>query len=114
MENENVDILFHPTGRLIQEREPYDVDIEKVIQTAKDTGTLLEINAFPKRLDLKDEYIKLAVKAGVKLTIDSDAHNKNHFQYLEFGVAQARRGWAETKDIINTKKLNDFRNMLKQ
>jgi len=113
MENENVDILFHPTGRLIQEREPYDVDIEKIIQTAKDTRTILEINAFPNRLDLKDEYIKLAVKAGVKLSIDSDAHNRNHMQFLEFGIAQARRGCAEDKDIVNTRKLNDFLKLLK-
>ena len=113
MENENVDILFHPTGRLIQQRESYDVDIEKIIQIAKDTGTILEINAFPNRLDLKDEHIKLAVKSGVKLVIDSDAHNKNQIHYLEFGIAQARRGWAEAKDIVNTRKLNDFIKSLK-
>lgn len=113
VENENVDILFHPTGRLIQQREPYDVDIGKVIQTAKDTGTVLEINAFPNRLDLKDDHIRLAVESGVKLCIDSDAHNKNQVHYLEFGIAQARRGWAETKDVVNTRKLNDFLKMLK-
>lgn len=114
MENEHVDILFHPTGRLIQQREPYDVDVERLIQTAKDTRTILEINAFPNRLDLKDEHIKLAVKSGVKMVIDSDAHSKIHIRYLEFGVAQARRGWAETKDVINTRKLNDFLKMLKR
>ena len=113
MKNEHVDILFHPTGRLIQQREPYDLNIEEIIQTGKDTGTVLEINAFPNRLDLKDEHIKLAVKAGVKLVIDSDAHNKNQIHYLEFGIAQARRGSAETKDIINTRKLNDFLKLLK-
>lgn len=113
MENENVDILFHPTGRLIQEREPYDVDIEKIIQTAKDTGTILEINAFPNRLDLKDEHIKLAVKAGVKFSIDSDAHNVNQMHYLEFGIAQARRGWAETKDVVNTRNVKEFLKMIK-
>lgn len=113
MENENVDILFHPTGRLIQQREPYDVDIEKIIQTAKNTGTILEINSFPSRLDLKDEHIKLAVGNGVKLVIDSDAHNKNHIHYLEFGIAQARRGWAEKKDVINTKPLKEFLKMMK-
>ncbi len=113
IENEHVDILFHPTGRLIQQREPYDVDIEKIIQTAKDTGTILEINAFPNRLDLKDEHIKLAVKAGVKLIIDSDAHNRNQIHYLEFGIAQARRGWTEAKDVVNTRKLKEFLKTLK-
>lgn len=113
MENENVDILFHPTGRVIQQREPYEVDVEKIIQTAKDTETILEIDAFPDRLDLKDEHIKLAVQHGVKLVIDSDAHNKNQIHYIEFGIAQARRGWAEAKDVVNTRKLNDFLKMLK-
>lgn len=113
MENENADILFHPTGRVIQKREPYEVDIEKIIQTAKDTGTILEIDAFPDRLDLKDEYIKLAVKSGIKLVIDSDAHNKNQIRYLEFGIAQARRGWAEKRDIVNTESLKNFLGTLK-
>lgn len=113
MENENVDILFHPTGRIIQQREPYDVDIEKIIQAAKDTRTILEIDAFPDRLDLKDEHIKLAVKAGVKLAIDSDAHNKNQIHYLEFGIAQARRGWADAKDVVNTSDLKEFLKELK-
>ncbi|MBI2084642.1 MAG: DNA polymerase/3'-5' exonuclease PolX [Candidatus Aenigmarchaeota archaeon] len=113
MENEHVDILFHPTGRVIQQREPYDVDMERIIQTAKETGTILEINAFPSRLDLKDEHIKLAVKHGAKLIINSDAHNKNQIRFLEFGVAQARRGWAESKDVVNTRKLKDFLKLLK-
>ncbi len=108
MENENVDIIFHPTGRVIQQREPYEVDMEKIIQVAKDTDTLLEINAYPDRLDLKDEHIKKAVHAGVKFCIDSDAHSKLHFRYLEFGIAQARRGWAEKKDIVNALPLKEF------
>ena len=113
MENENVDILFHPTGRLIQQREPYDVDIERIIQTAKNTGTILEINSFPSRLDLKDEHIKLAVKDRIKLVIDSDAHSTLHFKFLEFGIAQARRGWAEKKDVVNTRPLKEFLKSLK-
>lgn len=112
IQNENVDILFHPTGRLLQQREPYDVGIEKIIDVAKDTKTILEVNGST-RLDLKDEYIKLAVNAGVKLAIDSDAHNMNHFHFLEFGIAQARRGWAEDNDVVNTRKLNDFIKLLK-
>jgi len=102
MRNKNADILFHPTGRLIQKRAPYDVDVEEIIKTAKETGTILEIDADPHRLDLKDEYIRKAVDAKVKLAIDTDAHGKNSFHYLEFGIAQARRGWASKNDIINT------------
>lgn len=103
MRNKNADILFHPTGRLIKRREPYDIDVEEIIKVAKETGTILEINADPHRLDLKDEYIRKAVEAGVKLAIDTDAHSKNSFHYLEFGVGQARRGWATKGDIINTR-----------
>ena len=103
MRNKHADILFHPTGRLIQKREPYDVDVEEIIKVAKATRTVLEIDADPYRLDLKDEYIRKAVEAGVKLAIDTDAHSKNHFHYLEFGIAQARRGWAEASDIVNTR-----------
>ncbi len=111
--NENVDILFHPTGRQIGKRPPYGLDIQKVIDIAKETGTILEIDASPDRLDLKDEHIRLAVKSGVKLCIDSDAHSTNHFRFLEFGIAQARRGWAEKKDIINAWPLNQMKKMLK-
>lgn len=101
MANPHVDILFHPTGRLIQKREPYDVDIDEIIAFAKKTGTVLEINASPLRLDLKDEYIRKCVDAGVKMSIDSDAHSAAQFSVLEFGIAQARRGWATRNDIIN-------------
>lgn len=114
MKNPYADILFHPTGRLINERPPYEVDIERIIKTAKETKTILEINAFPNRLDLKDEYIRIAINAGVKLAIDSDAHNISHLHYLEFGIAQARRGWATKKDIINTKPVDEFLKMLKK
>ena len=110
MRNKNADILFHPTGRLIQKRAPYDVDVEEIIKAAKETGMALEIDADPYRLDLKDEYIRKTIEAGVKLAINTDAHSKNSFHYLEFGVAQARRGWATKNDIINT---HPWREMLK-
>ncbi len=113
MENPNVDILFHPMGRLIQKREPYKVDMDQIIQAAKRTGTVLEINASPYRLDLKDEYIRKAVEAGVKLAINSDAHFVSNFNFLEFGIAQARRGWAEKKDIINTRPWQEMLRLLK-
>lgn len=100
--NPSVDILFHPTGRLINKRAGYPVDIEQVIEVAKDTGTVLEIDAHYDRLDLKDEYVRMAVKKGVKLVIDSDAHHPIHYAFLTFGIAQARRGWATQSDILNT------------
>lgn len=99
--NPNVDIFFHPTGRLINKRAPYDIDIDEIIATAKRTGTILEIDALPERSDLKDEYIRKCVEVGVKMSIDSDAHATAHLDFLECGIAQARRGWAERKDIIN-------------
>jgi DNA polymerase (family 10) len=100
MANPNVDILFHPTGRIVNRRPPYDVDIEELIAVAKRTGTIMEIDAL-ERLDLKDEHIRMCVEAGVRMAIDSDAHTPAHFAVLEYGIAQARRGWAERKDIIN-------------
>jgi DNA polymerase (family 10) len=100
--NPNVDILFHPTGRLINKRAGYLIDIEKVIEVAKDTNTVLEIDAHYDRLDLKDEYVRMAVRNGVKLVIDSDAHHPIHYSFLIFGIAQARRGWAIQSDILNT------------
>ena len=102
MENPNVDILFHPTGRVINRRPAYDVDMKTVIAAAKRTGTVLEIDAFPDRADLNDEYIRMCVQAGVKMSIDSDAHAPGHFAFLKYGIAQARRGWATRADIINT------------
>ncbi len=113
MENQNVDIIFHPTGRVIQKREPYKVDMEELIKAAKRTKTVLEIDAYPDRLDLKDEYIRKAVEAGVKLSIDSDSHSPIHFQYLDLGIGQARRGWTEKKDIINTRSLKEMLELIK-
>jgi DNA polymerase (family 10) len=101
MRNPNVDILFHPTGRIINRRPAYDVDMDALIEEAKKTGTIMEIDAYPDRLDLKDEHVRLCVEAGVKMAIDSDAHSPTHYPYLEYGIAQARRGWATKADIIN-------------
>ncbi len=113
IENPNVDILLHPTAREIQRREPIPLDIEKVMETAKENGTILDIDSYPDRLDLKDEHIKKAVEIGVKLGISSDSHSTAHLHYLELGVAQARRGWATAKDIVNTRKLEQFKKLLK-
>jgi len=101
IENPNADIFFHPTGRIINRREAIDLDMDEIIGVAKKTGTVMEINSFPERSDLKDEYIRKCVDAGVKLSIDSDAHNSRHYYNLEYGISQARRGWTEKKDVIN-------------
>jgi DNA polymerase (family X) len=101
-QNPNVDIIFHPTGRIINKRDGYPVNIPKLIEVAKDTKTVLEIDAHYDRLDLKDEYIKTAIENDVKLVIDSDAHHPLHYVFLKFGIGQARRGWATKNDILNT------------
>lgn len=113
MENPNVDIIFHPTGRVIQRREAYKVDMDALLKAARRTKTVMEIDAYPDRSDLKDEYIRKAVDMGVRLSIDSDGHSIHHFQYLEYGIAQARRGWAEKKNIINTRSCQKMLKLLK-
>jgi DNA polymerase (family 10) len=114
IENPNIDILLHPTTRELQKREPIQLDMAKLFEAAKETGTILDIDSYPDRLDLKDEYIRKAVQVGAKLGISSDSHSTSHLHYLELGLAQARRGWATAKDIINTQKLKDFQKTLKQ
>lgn len=113
LQNPYVCALSHPTGRLINERDPYELDLEKVFETAKERNVALEINSHPKRLDLKDTHIKTAKEIGAKFAINTDSHNQNHLRFIEFGIAQARRGWAEAKDIINTLPLNKFEKLLR-
>ena len=113
MENPHIDIIFHLTGRIINRRAPIQIDIDEIIVAAKRTGTVLEINAYPDRLDIKDDYIRKCVEAGVKMAVNSDAHSVQHFKYLEMGIAQARRGWAEKKDIINAWPVEKMLGMLK-
>lgn len=108
MNNKNIDIISHPTGRLIQKRDEYQVDLEKILKTAKETGTILEINSWPARLDLKDVYIKMAKRVGVKMIINTDSHEKSQMRLIEFGIAQARRGWAEKSDIVNTNSIEEL------
>ncbi len=113
IKNPHADIFFHPTGRIINRRPAIDLDMEEVIKVAKENGTVMEIDAFFDRLDLKDDHIRMCVNAGVKLAIDSDAHSIGHFSMLEYGIAQARRGWAERKDIINAWPLEKMLSFLK-
>jgi DNA polymerase (family 10) len=112
-QNPSVDIIFHPTGRRINKREGYPVNIEKLVNVAKDTNTVLEIDAHYDRLDLKDENVRIVIQKGVKLVIDSDAHHPVHFAFLKFGIGQARRGWAEKSDILNTLSFTEFMSHLK-
>jgi DNA polymerase (family 10) len=99
--NPHVDIIAHPTGRLIGEREGADLDMELVFRAAADTGTVLEVNAHPSRLDLRDAHVRRAIELGVKLAISSDAHDMDGFAVLPMGVATARRGWATAGDVVN-------------
>lgn len=114
MENRHADILFHPTGRKLGRREAYQVDIDAVIAAAQRTGTVLEIDAFPDRMDLKDEHVRKVVDAGVPLVIDSDAHSVAHLRFPDdYGISIARRGWATAEDIINTLPVEEFLGCLK-
>lgn len=114
MNNKNIDIISHPTGRLILKRDEYQVDLEKMLKIAKETGTILEINSWPERLDLKDIYIKMAKRIGVKMIVNTDSHQKDQMRFMEFGVAQARRGWAEKSDIINTNSVEELLKYIKK
>ena len=114
MENKHVSIIAHPTGRLIGEREPYDVDMDRIVLAARDTGCYLEINAEPDRLDLNDIHAHAARSKGVKVAISTDAHSVNAFKYLRFGIDQARRGWLTADDVINTRSLAELRKLLKR
>ena len=102
IKNENVDIMDHPTGRLIDRRPAYKVDLEKVFKVAEETGTVFEVNSSPNRLDLNDVNVMAALKHGLKLAIDTDSHSVDQLNFINLGVAQARRGWAEAKDVVNT------------
>ena len=113
IENPNVDIISHPTGRILKHRDEYEIDFDKILKVAKKTGTILEINANPYRLDLNDKNIRKAKEIGVKMIINSDAHHKDQLNLMEYGVSQARRGWAEKKDIINCWKVEEMLDMLK-
>jgi DNA polymerase (family 10) len=108
LENPNVDILAHPTCRLLPDREPIAVDMEAVFQAAIATNTILEINAMPSRLDLKDIHAYRARELGVKLIINTDAHSTDQLELMRFGIGVARRGWCQSQDIANSRHLNDF------
>ncbi|NPV27106.1 MAG: DNA polymerase/3'-5' exonuclease PolX [Firmicutes bacterium] len=102
LKNEHVDILAHPTGRLLGRREPYALDVERVLEVARQTGTILEINASPDRLDLGDAHCRQAKNLGITMAINTDAHDWRRFDDMKYGVATARRGWLTKEDVLNT------------
>jgi len=112
MERPHFTILAHPTGRLIAEREPYDVDMPRIIRAAKARGCFLELNAHPERLDLTDLHCRLAKEEGVLVSIATDAHRAEELSNLRFGIGQARRGWLEREDVLNTRSLSALRPLL--
>ena len=114
MDNPYFSILAHPSGRLIDERVPYDVDMERVIDAARIRGRILELNAQPDRLDLTDVYCKMAKESGVRIAISTDAHSKNELALMRFGIAQARRGWLEPGDVVNTLTWPELKKLLKR
>ena len=108
MQNEQVDIIAHPTARKIGQREPIALDLERVFDAAADTRTVLEVNAYPDRTDLNGPYAKLAMEHGVTLIVDTDSHSTEQLAYMRFGVGTARRGWLEKRNIVNTKSYEEI------
>ncbi len=102
IENPYTQILAHPTGRLLLRRDPFEFDMEKVLEAARQHGVALECNSYPDRLDLKDTYLRMARERGVKIVISTDAHTTAHLPFMKYGVKMARRGWLEKKDVLNT------------
>jgi len=114
MDNPAFNILSHPTGRLINERKPYEVNIEKVMEAAGERGCFLELNAHPDRLDLHDTHCKMAKESGVKIAIGTDAHRIDDLDLMRYGVGQARRGWLEAEDVLNTRDWIGLKKLLKR
>lgn len=113
MKNPYVSIIAHPTGRVIGEREEYELDMDEFLKTARETSTILEINAYPLRLDLKDIYIKMAREMGISFVISTDTHVDYQLDFITYGVGMARRGWLEKKDVLNTYSYNELMKRLR-
>ena len=109
-----VDVLGHPTGRRINEREPYAVDMEAVLAAALEHDVAVEVNAQPHRLDLRDVHVRRARELGVRILIDTDSHGVGALRYMQYGIDQARRGWIERDDVLNTRPLAVFERWLKR
>jgi DNA polymerase (family 10) len=109
-----VDVLAHPTGRLINEREPFAIDLEQIFYAAKQNDVAIELNAQPDRLDLNDVHLLRAREIGVKIAINTDAHNAEQLRFMRYGTDQARRGWIEKADVLNTMICRELESWLKQ
>jgi DNA polymerase (family 10) len=113
MNNPHVRTIGHPTGRLLNRRDPYEVDVSRLIREAAATNTALEHNAYVDRLDLSVPYMREAINAGVRITIDTDAHDERALSFAKFGVSQARRAWVEKHSVINCLPWSEFEEYLK-
>lgn len=114
MDNPMFTILGHPTGRLLNTRKPYEVDMEAIIQGAAERGCFLELNAHFDRLDLNDAHCRMAKEAGVKVAISTDSHAPSHLAFMRYGVDQARRGWLEKGDVVNTRGVDELRELFRR
>ena len=114
MDNPCFSLLAHPTGRLLNRRDPYEIDMPRIIRHARERGCFLELNAQPERLDLNDTYCRMAREEGVLVAINSDAHGPDDFAKLDYGVVQAQRGWLERSDVLNTRPLTQLRKLLRK
>jgi DNA polymerase (family 10) len=114
MDNPYVNVIGHPTTRKINQRQPVEFDVDEVFAAAARTGTALEVNAYPDRLDLKDEHIMWAKRYGVKFAVDTDSHATTHLDHMRYGVAMAQRGWLTKDDVINAWPLGKLRTFLRK
>jgi DNA polymerase (family 10) len=108
MENPHTQIIAHPTGRLLLRRDPFDYDMEKILDAAKKHGVAMECNSYPDRLDLNDTYLRMAKERGVKVVISTDSHSTTNLTFMKYGVMTARRGWLEKADVLNTLPVDEF------
>ena len=114
MDNRHFNILAHPTGRRIGKREPYEIDLRRILEAAKQNGCCVELNAQPERLDLTDIHVRIAKEMGVKIAISTDAHSIMDLEYMRFGIAAARRGWLECGDVANTRSWGELKKLLRR
>ncbi len=113
VQNPNVSLLGHPTGRLLLRRDAYSFDIDAVLREAAQKRVAMELNAYPDRLDLNDRHLKLAKRHGVKIVINTDSHHTSHLDKIRFGVLQARRAWLTKEDVLNTLPVQRFAKAMK-
>jgi DNA polymerase (family 10) len=114
MDNPFFSILAHPTGRIINRRPPYDIDMERIVQAAGERGCAIEINAHPDRLDMNEVHARMAKEARVKIAIATDAHSAEGLEMMRYGIDQARRGWLEAEHVINTRSWPELRKLLER